>query len=112
MTQRVDLACGIYMALLTRDPLPAQRFTEMSVRIEQLARISFVAADTFLAISEEAAQVAGQQFHAKAALSWDARSTAPADVPTPSKLKNSVEADIQAARAEIPAPERDFFGLA
>lgn len=74
-TSREELAVRFMAALLARDPLCAQRFTDIETRLAQLAGIAFTAADTFMAAS--------QASHADHQRSWDYRAQSVPEVPLP-----------------------------
>jgi hypothetical protein len=49
---REELAARFMAALLERDPLAIQRFTEIEIRLAQLSDMSFAAAEAFLEAAE------------------------------------------------------------
>jgi hypothetical protein len=72
---REELAARFMATLLERDPLAAQRFTEVEVRLAQLSDMSFAAAEAFLQAAERPAEQRGK--------SWDRTAT---PVPTTQRL--------------------------
>lgn len=72
---RDELAARFMSTLLERDPLAIQRFTEIEVRLAQLADMSFAAADAFLQAADRLAEARGKN--------WDRTAAA---VPTTGRL--------------------------
>jgi hypothetical protein len=85
---RTELAQAFMSALLARDPLPAQRFTELDTRLEQLAHIAQRCAATFLSVdaqweaSPETAAVIAEQI-------WNRSAARTPEVAVPEKLRGS-----------------------
>jgi hypothetical protein len=104
MSARTELAERFMAALLARDPLPAQRFTEIDARLQQLAHIAQKCAVTFLTVDAQWEQSA-EQANAIARRIWDYACIEVAEISTPSKLKGAAtramqDADLFGANAQ------------
>lgn len=94
----------IYCALLARDPLPQQRFTELAERFEQIAHLACAAARQF-----ETAQIIWKEDEesasAAAAKLWDVRAIA--ELKSTRQPKNLIGAD---AQETLPRSQGDLLG--
>lgn len=68
---RDERAFAIYVSLLVRDPLPAQRFTNVQQRLSELAVLAYTAADAFDGIAADA------RSEEALATEWDRKLTEP-----------------------------------
>ena len=98
-----EIALQIYCALLARDPLAQQRFTEIGERFAQIAHLAHAAANQFQAVNqlwiddpEQAAEAAARR--------WDIRALALAEMKTP---KNKVGLE---EGAGLPKSQGDLLG--
>lgn len=85
MKTRSELAETFMAALLARDPLPAQRFTEIDARLQQLAHIAQKCAVTFLAVNLEW-EKSPERANAIVKRLWDYTAAGATEVPVPPKL--------------------------
>lgn len=85
MGARTQLAERFMAALLARDPLPSQRYTEIEKRIEQLAYVAQLCAATFLIVDQRWEE---DPRHAQAIAQriWDYNSAPERRIPVPEKL--------------------------
>lgn len=98
-----EIALRIYCALLTRDPLAQQRFTEIGERFAQIAHLAHAAAKQFQSASkvwmedpEGAAEVAARR--------WDIRALSLEELKAP-KNKVGLESD-----TALPKSQGDLLG--
>lgn len=85
MSTRTELAERFMAALLARDPLPAQRYTEIEKRVEQLAHVAQMCAATFLAVDRQW-EATPERANAIAKRIWDYNSAPERVVPVPERL--------------------------
>lgn len=102
MYSRED-AIKIYCALLSRDPLAQQRFTEIGERFAQIAHLAHAAAEQFYSVKqlwaadpERAAEAAAKR--------WDIRAISLDELKTP-KNKVGLESD-----TALPKSQGDLLG--
>lgn len=85
MSARTELAQVFMAALLARDPLPSQRYTEIEKRVEQLAHVAHMCAVTFLAV-DRLWEETPERASAIARRIWDYGSTSDRPIPVPDRL--------------------------
>jgi hypothetical protein len=85
MSARTELAERFMAALLARDPLPSQRYTEIEKRVEQLAHVAQMCAVTFLTVDRQWEE-GPQHASAVAKRIWDYSSAPERSIPVPEKL--------------------------
>jgi hypothetical protein len=98
-----DLALKIYLSLLSRDPLPQQRFTELGERFEQLAHLAHSAAEQFESVKDIWERDRNAAL-THAADRWDVRSVVPEPL-----LKKKVMVG-QDAEFKLPKSQGDLLG--
>src|SRR5687767_14409286 len=82
---RDEVAIRIFSGLLARDPLPAQRFTPLAVRLEQLAGLAWQAADIFAKAREQSTK--------EVETLWNSHATTTTEPSTPPKLDGACTED-------------------
>lgn len=97
------LVLQIYCALLSRDPLPQQRFTELGERFEQLAHLAHAAAEQFESVQKLWTDDPTRATE-HAATRWDVRSVVPEPL---LKKKNLIGA---AEEFRLPKSQGDLLG--
>ncbi len=89
---RPEFAQQLFCALLARDPLPAQRYTEIDMRLEQLAHIAQLAAVTFEEV-EKQWNADSRKARAVAQRIWDYNTARNREIPVPEKLRGAAGED-------------------
>ena len=85
---RIDeMAEKVFLALLARDPLPAQRFTEIDARMRQLMTLSRHIALTW--ILECSNDEPFEALRTTAQREWDTRAVEVPEIQTPKKLSGA-----------------------
>lgn len=74
--------------MLARDPFPAQRFTEIGQRLEQLAHLAEQCAETFLKVDAQW-EASLERARSSAQRLWDYRAVAVGETPVPERLRGA-----------------------